>query len=341
LVGPEGSAGLAPSESGNRGGIRRRLAGSYPTGGFRPIMAPDTVPDPFEDGMADTTQDLGGKTVLVTGATAGIGEVTAVELARRGASVIVVGRSPQKLDATVAKIREETGKDAADALLADLTSQSQVRRLAEQVRARHPRLDVLLNNAGAIFEKRSETVDGIERTFALNHLAYFLLTNLLLDNLKAAGAARVVNVSSEAHKIAARGINFDDIEGKKKYGPWVAYGQSKLANILFSNELARRLEGTGATSNALHPGIVSSSFSEGNGTLGWILRRMYAVVGISSGTGAKTSIHLAASPDVEGVAGGYFAKSKPAKTSGPARDAAAARRLWQVSEAMTGVPATA
>ncbi len=290
------------------------------------------MPDP----SPASSPAMAGKTVLVTGATAGIGEVAAVELARRGASVIVVGRDPKKLDATVARVRKETGKDAADAFLADLTAQSQVRRLAEQVRSRHPRLDVLLNNAGAIFSKRSETADGIERTFALNHLAYFLLTNLLLDNLKAAGHARVVNVSSMAHQSVPGGINFDDIEGKVKYSGWTAYAQSKLANILFSNELARRLEGTGVTSNALHPGIVSTDFTAGNGAMGWVYRRLYSVIGISSETGAKTSIHLAASPEVEGVTGGYFAKSKPAKTAKPAQDREAARRLWELSERMTG-----
>ncbi len=284
---------------------------------------------------------MAGKTVLVTGATAGIGEVAAIELVREGASVILVGRNSEKLDATVKKIKKDTGRDAADALLADLSSQAEVRRLAEQVRLRHPRIDVLVNNAGALFAQRAETVDGIERTFALNHLAYFLLTNLLLDNLKAAGHARVVNVASEAHRIAAGGMNFDDPQFKKGYAGMRAYGQSKLANILFSNELARRLEGTGVASNALHPGIVSTNFTAGNGATGWLFRRLYSVIGISSESGAKTTIHLAAAPEVEGITGRYFAKCKPAKPTKPAQDPAAARRLWEVSEQMTGVAATA
>ena len=277
-----------------------------------------------------------GKTCLVTGATAGIGRVTAGELARRGATVLVVGRDLGRCEAAVRSIRQEAGNPSVDFLVADLSSQAEVRELAREVRSRHDRLDVLVNNAGAIFTKRLETVDGIERTFALNHLAYFLLTNLLLGALKAAAPSRVVSVSSEAHRIVSK-VDFDDPQGENKYGGWHAYGQSKFANILFTSELARRLSGTGVTANCLHPGFVASNFTAGNGAMGWTMRRLAGLFAISTDEGAKTSIHLASSPEVEGVTGRYFAKEKPAEPSRPARDEDAARRLWDLSEELTGL----
>ena len=286
--------------------------------------------------MADDPGSLAGKTALVTGATAGIGQVAARELARRGARVIVVGRSPSKCEATTDLIRRESGNPLVESLVADLSSQADVRKLADEVKARCPRLDILLNNAGAMFTKRRESVDGIEMTFALNHLGYFLLTNLLLDLLKASAPGRVVSVASEAHRMVSK-VDFKDIEGKRKYGGWHAYGQSKLANILFTDELARRVAGTGVTANSLHPGFVASNFTEGNGAMGWFMRRLAGLIAISVEDGAKTSIYLAASPEVEGVTGRYFANSRPAEPRKPALDEAAAERLWELSEKMTGL----
>lgn len=283
---------------------------------------------------------MAGKVVMVTGATAGIGQVTARELARRGAKVVVVGRSPERCKNTVEMIRKETGSSSVDFLVADLSSQAEVRKLADEFQAKYDRLDVLVNNAGAFFNERVESVDGIEMTFALNHLNYFLLTNLLLDVLKRSAPSRVVCVASDAHRMVGK-VNFDDPQGKKKYGGWTAYSQSKLANILFTFELARRLSGTGVTVNCLHPGFVASNFTDGNGTMGWFLRRIASVFAISTDEGAKTSIYLASSPEVEGVTGRYFAKQKPANPTRAAQDQAAGAELWDLSEAMTGQKVTA
>lgn len=277
------------------------------------------------------------KVCLVTGATNGIGKVTALELARRGATVVLAGRSAAKTDAVVAEIKARSGNDRVEGLVADLSTQAGVHALADAFKARYDRLDVLVNNAGAIFNERRESADGIEMTFALNHLSYFLLTHLLLDVLKASAPARIVNVSSNAHM--GSGINFDDLEFKRGYMNFRAYAQSKLANILFTTELARRLQGTGVTANALHPGFVSSGFGRNDGSLmniGMMLMRPFQ---ISPEKGAETTLYLVTSPEVEGVTGGYFSKRKPARTSSAARDQAAAERLWAISELMTGVRA--
>jgi retinol dehydrogenase 12 len=277
-----------------------------------------------------------GKTCLVTGATAGIGQITARELARKGATVVVVGRSLARCEATAGAIRQETGNPSVEFLVADLSSQAEVRKVAREFQAGHNRLDVLLNNAGAMFTKRLESVDGIEMTFALNHLGYFLLTNLLLDPLKATAPSRVVNVASDAHRYVSK-VDFDDPQGRKKYGGIHAYSQSKFANILFTYELARRLTGTGVTSNCLHPGFVASSFTAGNGAMGWMMRRAASLFAISPDAGAKTSTYLASAPEVEGVTGRYFFKEKPAESSKTTHDEAAAARLWDLSEELTGL----
>ncbi len=279
------------------------------------------------------------KHCLVTGATAGIGQITARELARQGARVVIVGRSPGKLDATIRQIRDETGTKTIESLVADLSSQTEVRRLAEHVRTRYDRLDVLVNNAGAMFLKRVESVDGIEMTLALNHLSYFLLTDLLLPLIKSSAPARIVNVASAAHKGAS--INFDDLEGEHRYSGWKAYQQSKLANILFSYELARRLDGTGVTVNSLHPGFVRTNFLDGiEGWRGRLFRAIADRVALSAEQGARTSIYLASSPDVSGVSGRYFEKERPVASSPQSLDEAAAQRLWRISEELTGlVPA--
>jgi NAD(P)-dependent dehydrogenase (short-subunit alcohol dehydrogenase family) len=278
-----------------------------------------------------------GKVCLVTGATAGIGLVTALELARQGARVIGVGRSPERCAEAARRIREQTGTSAVEFLVADLSSQAEVRRLADQVKAATGRLDVLVNNAGLIRLEREVTVDGLEMTFALNHLAYFLLTNLLLDTVRASTPARIVSVASAAHQGCK--INFDDLQGETKYSPWRAYQQSKLANILFTRELARRLEGTGVTANALHPGYVRTQIFRAEGFQGWLLRRAAELFAITPEEGAQTSIYLAASPDVEGQTGQYFVRRKPASSSSSpeSQDEATARRLWEVSARLTGL----
>jgi retinol dehydrogenase-12 len=274
-----------------------------------------------------------GKVVLITGATDGIGFVAARELARLGAAVVAVGRNADKTAAVVERIRKETGNPHVEGLLADLSSQQDIRRLAQQFRERHDRLDVLLNNAGALFHPRRESVDGIEMTFALNHLGYFLLTNLLLDLLKASAPSRIVNVSSAAHH---RGrLDFDDLQRKRGYFSFGVYSASKLANLLFTYELARRLQGTGVTANALHPGLVASRFAVNNGWLGGVLRGLIWAFGIRPEQGARTLIYLASSPEVEGVTGEYFQNEKVRESSPASHDEEAARRLWDISESLT------
>jgi NAD(P)-dependent dehydrogenase (short-subunit alcohol dehydrogenase family) len=290
--------------------------------------------------MTKTEPDrpMDGKVCMVTGATAGIGLVAASELARRGARVIGVGRSQERCAEAVRLIRDQTSGASVEFLVADLSSQSEIRRLAQGVKASTARLDVLLNNAGGIYLQRQETSDGIERTFALNHLGYFLLTNLLLDLIKASAPARIINVSSGAHNGIK--INFDDLQSKTKYSGWRAYQQSKLANILFTRELARQLAGTGVTANALHPGFVNTKIFRADGFIGWLLRRSADLFAISPEEGAKTSVYLATSPEVENVTGKYFIKEHVASSSAASQDDAAARRLWELSEKLTGLPAS-
>ncbi len=274
------------------------------------------------------------KTVMVTGATAGIGRVTALEIARKGATVVIVGRNEAKARGVVSAIQNETGNGRVSYLLADLSSISATKVLAQEFRSKFDRLDVLVNNAGAIFMTRGETVDGFENTFALNHLVgYFYLTNLLLDIIVASAPSRIVSVSSGAHSFG--GMNFDDLQGKEKYSGWRAYGQSKLANVLFTYELARRLEGTGVTANALHPGFVASNFGRTNNSESTLQRvglRMSQIMAVSEEKGAATSIYLATSPEVEGVTGTYFQNCKPKDSSKASYSRADQARLWQVSE---------
>lgn len=285
--------------------------------------------------MGSLNSTLHGKTCLITGATAGIGVITAQSLAQMGAEVIVVGRSREKCIATVERIKENTGNNSVEYMLADLSSQAQIRTLVEEFQDQHDRLDVLVNNAGGFFLWRWESVDGIEMTFALNHLNYFLLTNLLLETLRASAPSRVVNVSSNSH-YGAR-INFDDIEGKHRYRGWQAYGQSKLANVLFTYELARRLEGSGVTCNALHPGFVATDIGRNNGWYArlflWFAHRR----ALTPEQGARTSIYLATSPEVAGVYGKYFVKCKQVESDPASYDVETAHRLWDVSVEMVGI----
>ncbi len=269
---------------------------------------------------------------LITGATSGIGEVTARELARRGMHVIIVGRNAGRVAATVARIKQATGVEV-ETLIADLSSQAGVRSVAEAFLQRHQRLDVLINNAGGVFASHQVSADGIELTWALNHMSYFLLTNLLIDTLRASAPARVVNVSSDAHRSGV--MRWDDLQFTRGYNGWAAYAQSKLANILFSNELARRLEGTGVTSNALHPGFVATRFAHNNGIIwGGLMALMQRLFAITPEEGAQTSIYLATAPEVAAISGRYFVKSRETPPAPQAQDMAAAARLWEISERM-------
>jgi len=278
---------------------------------------------------------MAGKSVLITGGTGGIGRATAIGLARMGARVGITGRDPTRTEQAAAGIRSASGNPAVDAFAADMTSQAEIRRLAAAVLEACPRLDVLVNNAGGSWAHRHVTADGLERTFALNHLAPYLLTNLVLDRLKASAPSRVVTVASGAH---ARGrIDFDDLQGERAYSANRAYSQSKLANILFSNELARRLEGTGVTANSLHPGVVATNFgAEDQARFFTLMKRLVFPLLKTPEQGAQTSIYVASSPELNGVTGQYFANRKPKRASKAAYDLHVAGRLWQVSSELVG-----
>ncbi len=274
-----------------------------------------------------------GKTVVVTGATGGIGKATATGLARMGSTVAITGRDAARAEAAAVQIGDRGA--AVDAFVADMSSLQEVRRLAAELSERYPRIDVLVNNVGGYWNSRHVTADGLERTFALNHLAPFLLTNLLLEQLIAGAPARVVTVSSDAHRMGR--IDFDDLQGARSYSGARAYNQSKLANVLFSDELARRLADRGVTANALHPGVVRTGFgSEDPGRLQKLVLPLGKWLLKSPEQGAETSIYLASSPDVATVTGRYFANSKPKKPAPAARDEAAARRLWDISVDLVG-----
>jgi NAD(P)-dependent dehydrogenase (short-subunit alcohol dehydrogenase family) len=274
-----------------------------------------------------------GKICLITGGTNGIGKSTAQGLARLGATVVIVGRDAQKTRQVVEEIRSATDNENVDSLLADLSSQQEVRRLASEFKRKYSQLHVLLNNAGGTFTTRQLSVDGIEMTLALNHLAYFLLTNLLLDMLEVSAPARIINVSSDAH---SRGtIDFDNLQGERSYSSFGPYGNSKLANILFTIELARRLEGTGVTVNALHPGLTSTGFGKNNpGLLMKIMGVVIPLIARSPEKGAVTSIYLASSPEVQSITGKYFVDCKVTQPAPQATDSAVARQLWDVSADM-------
>jgi retinol dehydrogenase 12 len=276
-----------------------------------------------------------GKTVLITGATNGIGLATARALAAMGARVLLHGRSAERGEAAVRAIRARTKTAEVEFLRAELSSLAQIRSLAEAIQRRAPRLDVLINNAGALNGPRTVTADGFETSFGVNHLATFVLTNLLLDRIKASAPARIVTVASEAYR--GQHMHFDDLNLERGYSAFAAYGQSKLANILFTRALAKRLQGSGVTANCLHPGIVRSGFGKNNKGVGAAIFKIIGVFMLSPEDGAKTSIHLASAPEVEGVSGEYFAHCRKAQRRGQARDDAAAETLWTLSAAMTGL----
>ena len=289
--------------------------------------------------MGDQMKD---KTVVVTGGNNGIGLETAVGLSTLGAHVVITARNQAKGEAALADIKDRSQSDSVQLMLADFASLSSIRDFAANFKKDHDRLDVLVNNAGGVNTSRSETQDGFETTFGVNHLGYFLVTNLLLDMLKASAPARVVSVSSRAHE-RRKGMNFDDLNSKQSYSGMGVYGDSKLANVLFTYELARRLKGSGVTANCLHPGVVRSGFGQNNGGfISFAFKSFYTLltpVTKSNAQGAKTSIYLASSPEVEGVTGKYFADSKETPSSPASHDEEAAKRLWEISEQMTGLAA--
>jgi NAD(P)-dependent dehydrogenase (short-subunit alcohol dehydrogenase family) len=278
------------------------------------------------------------KICLITGATSGIGKATAMGLANMGASVVMVGRDRGRGEAALAEIKEGSANASVNLMLADLSSQDEIHRLAGEFKEAYPRLDVLINNAGLFRSERITTQDGLETTFAVNHLAYYLLTQLLLDVLEASAPSRIVNVASGDHSNGT--IDFDDLQAEKAYKGAKAYSQSKLATVLFTYELASRLEGTGVTANCLHPGAgVRTNFGSGvTGVFGFMVRALRPFMK-SPEKGAETSVYLASSPEVEGLSGGYFVKKAEARSSGASHDERIARRLWEASADLTRVPA--
>lgn len=281
--------------------------------------------------MSDT---MLGKTVLVTGATDGIGLVAARELAVKGARVLIAGRNEQKGQRALAVIRQAVPEADLSFWRADLSQMAEVRRLAQRIGEAESQIDVLLNNAGGIFANRQESADGIEMTFALNHLSYFLLTWEMLDLLRAAPAARIVNVASKAHVGAT--LDFDDLEFRNGYHARNAYRRSKLCNVMFTRALARRLEGSSITTNSLHPGFVRTNFGTPRNPFyfSWAVKGLMMAMGIGVEEGAKTSILLASSLALEGVSGKYYSEGVETQPTKAARDDAAGEKLWQVSEKM-------
>jgi retinol dehydrogenase 12 len=282
---------------------------------------------------------LGGQVAVITGGNSGIGKETAAGLAAMGAHVVIAARNPAKAAAAVADIKQRTPAAVIEHLPLDLASFASVRAFAGTFTSRFDHLDMLVNNAGLTLHKRTVTEDGHETQFQVNHLSHFLLTSLLQDQLGAAPAARVISVSSTGHTFARDGLDFDDLEWeRRRYRGFLVYCATKLANVLFTRELARRFDDTKMTVNAVHPGFVGSNFAR-EGDMGlFIGMAMLAVrpFAISSATGARTSVYLASSPDVEGISGQYFYKNQVVSPSKAALDNAAAARLWDVSAEMTG-----
>jgi NAD(P)-dependent dehydrogenase (short-subunit alcohol dehydrogenase family) len=289
--------------------------------------------------LDNSNGDMGGKTVLITGGTSGIGKAAAVALAAMDANVVIVGRNSGRGEAAVEEIRARSRNEAVELLLADLSAQSEVRRLAEEFEGRHERLDVLANNAGLVQSKRTETPDGIETTLAINHLAPFLLTNLLLDRLKGSAPSRVITVSSEAQRWGK--MAFEDMQSRRKYRGFPVYGMTKLANIMFTYELAERLNGTGVTATCLHPGSVGTNFGQNNRGPMALFFRTFKPFMRSSEKGADTLVWLASSPEVDGVSGKYYFGHKEIEAQKVAYDPAARRRLWEISEELTGLKVAA
>jgi NAD(P)-dependent dehydrogenase (short-subunit alcohol dehydrogenase family) len=275
-----------------------------------------------------------GKTIVATGATSGIGEAAVLELAGMGARILVVARDQGRADATMRKLEAKAPGLDHRLQLADLSNMAETRKVGAAIAASEPRVDVLINNAGALFSNRRVTPEGLELTCALNHMAYFVLTEALREKLVDSAPARVVSTSSTAHQ--GMSLDFDDLQSAKGYGGLKVYGRSKLANILFTRELARRLAGTGVTANCLHPGVVATRFGESSGGFAGLVIPFLRPFFILAERGADTIIYLASSPDVEKTTGQYFVKRKITEPSAAARDDAAAKRLWEASETLAG-----
>lgn len=285
---------------------------------------------------AMTKRDMRGKVVLITGATRGIGRMAAHGIASSGATMVVVGRDQSRVDSLISELEEVSGHGPIHGEICDLLSQDDIRALAERFTASHGRLDVLVNNAGAIFTKKVMTAEGFERTWALNHNGYFLLTSLLKDQLVATKGSRVVSTASDAHRGGRIAWNDLQFEKRMTKGGWSSYCQSKLANILFTRELARRLTDTDTTANCLHPGFVNTGFSKNNGPLGRFAMLLTRPVQRKDTRGAETVVWLAVSEEAEGLSGEYCYNCKPAKPNRRGRNDEDAARLWGVSEEMTG-----
>jgi NAD(P)-dependent dehydrogenase (short-subunit alcohol dehydrogenase family) len=270
-----------------------------------------------------------GKVVVITGATSGIGQVAAERLAERGARIVLVARDPARAEATLARLRECAPGAAHGVHYADLARLSEMKRVARDIAAAEPRIDVLVNNAGAMFNARRVTEDGLERTFALNHMAYFVLTEGLRERLVASAPSRIINTASEAHRRAR--LDFDDLQSTRGYSGFKVYSRSKLCNILFTRELARRLAGTGVTANCLHPGFVATRFGDESGGFVAHVVRLAKLIAISPEQGAETIVHIAASEAVSNTSGEYFYRSRIATPAAAAQDDVGAERLWQES----------
>lgn len=286
--------------------------------------------------LARVANDMSGKTVLITGGNAGIGKQAAIALAKLGAKVVFTSRDPRKGEVARAEAREAADSEQIDCLALDLASFASIERFAQEFLDRYPRLDVLILNAGLVLDAPSKTVDGFETTFGVNHLGHFYLTSLLRERIVASAPARIVVVSSDAHKGAREGLDFDDLMHANNYGVVKVYARSKLANLLFTRALSAQLESTGVTVNALHPGVVRTRFAR-DGDISRFKQALVAIgtpFMISPERGARTTVYLASSPEVEGQSGGYYARSRPAKMTKAARDDEAASRLWTISEAL-------
>jgi NAD(P)-dependent dehydrogenase (short-subunit alcohol dehydrogenase family) len=279
--------------------------------------------------------DMTGRICVITGATRGIGRATAERLAELGATLVLVVRRREDGAAVARELRHAHGASPPEVVPADLSSQRSIRDAAEAIRAHHPRLNVLINNAGTIPKERETTVDGLEMQFAVNHLAYFLLTNLLLDRLIAGAPARIINVTSGAHQGGT--LDFDDLQSEHRYDPVRVYGRTKLANVLFTYELARRLQGTGVTANCLHPGVIATRLLADYMNVPLVGGAITRTFGGSPESGSETSVYLAAAPEVEGVTGKYFVERREARSSRASYDEASQRRLWEVSAQLTAL----
>jgi NAD(P)-dependent dehydrogenase (short-subunit alcohol dehydrogenase family) len=290
--------------------------------------------------MAAAQTDMTGKRVMITGFTSGIGRAAAHALGGMGAELVLVCRNADKGQNVLNELRARIPNVQADMLVGDLGVLADIRRVGEEFLSIGRALDILFNNAGVVMQRRTTTPDGFETTFAINHLGYFLLTALLREPLRASGGGRVVSTASDAHKFGGGAMRFDDLQAERKYSTFGVYGQSKLANILFTRELARREQAYGVTANSFHPGFVGSGFSKNNGTFARVLMTAISPFSRSPEKGAETGVHLCSSPDVANETGTYFFDCKERKLASYARSDEDARRLWEVSEQLTGLEAT-